>query len=291
MKGIIVAGGLGTRLYPLTNAINKHLLPVYNKPMIYYPLSILMQAGITEILVVSAPDDLPAFEKILGDGAKWGLSIQYAAQTQPRGIADAILIAAEFIGSDAVGLALGDNIFHGPAFSACLKKAAQISSGCLIFAQKMSDPREYAVVEFIEEPAGVIKPLEIEEKPDNPKSMYAVPGLYFYDNHVVELARTLTPSTRGELEITDLNRTYMKLGSLSIEILGRDVTWLDAGTLHTRQQASNFIQTVEDQLGMMIACPEEIAYREGYISAAQFQSLLEDMPENPYKQYLAGVLR
>ena len=291
MKGVILAGGLGTRMMPLTRVTNKHLLPVYNKPMIYYPLSTLMQAGITEILLISTPDSLPIFMNVLGDGSRWGLSILYAAQPQPRGIADAFLIAADFIRGETVGLALGDNIFLGASFSARLDRAAKISSGALIFAQKITDPRDYAVIEFMESATGTLTPLGIEEKPEDPNSRYAVPGLYFYDEQVVEIARSLRPSARDELEITDVNQAYLKLGALSVEILGRGVTWLDAGTPPTLHQASNFVQAMEEQSGVMVACPEETAYRAGYISAEQFQRLLEEMPDTQYKQYLAEILR
>ena len=289
MKGIILAGGQGTRLHPLTGAINKHLLPVYNKPMIYYPLSVLMLTGIREILVISTPFDLPTFRKILGDGSNWGLSITYAAQTQPRGIADAFLVGEEFIGKDSVSLILGDNIFYGSTLPERLKRASEISHGGLIFAYKMMNPREYAVIEF-SRAGNVLTPLGIEEKPEHPKSMFAIPGLYFYDNQVIEIARSLKPSKRGELEITDVNKIYLKNGMLLMEELGRGIAWLDAGAPDTLHQAGNFVQAVEERQGMMISCPEEIAYRMEYISGGQLKQLLDKMPDNYYKQYLASLI-
>jgi glucose-1-phosphate thymidylyltransferase len=290
MKGIILAGGKGTRLYPLTNAANKHLLPVYNKPMIYYPLSVLMLTGIREILLISTPVALPTFQKILGDGFKWGLSITYAAQTEPRGIADAFLIAEEFIGRDTVSLILGDNIFYGSTLSERLQRASNISSGALVFAYQMMDPGKYAVVEFSRASDGTHIPVGIQEKPHTPRSMYAIPGLYFYDNQVIQIAKSLRPSTRGELEITDVNKIYLNDKRLVVEELGRGIAWLDAGTHETLHQAANFVQAVEERQGMMISCPEEIAFHMGYISRDQFEELIKNMPGNYYKQYLASLI-
>lgn len=290
MKGIILSGGQGTRLYPLTEAINKHLLPVYNKPMIYYPLSVLMLTGVKDILVITTPVERPNFHKILGNGSKWGLSINYASQAQPRGVADAFLIASEFIGSDSVSLILGDNIFYGSTLPERLKRASGISSGAIVFAYKMMDPKNYAVIEFSRNKNGTLTPISIEEKPDKPKSMYAVPGLYFYDNQVIEIAKSLAPSARGELEITDINKAYLKNGGIFIEEMGRGIAWLDAGTHETLHQAANFVQAVEERQGMMISCPEEIAFRMGYISKKQLKKLIDGMPNNYYRQYLASLI-
>jgi glucose-1-phosphate thymidylyltransferase len=290
MKGIILAGGRGTRLYPLTNAANKHLLPVYNKPMIYYPLSVLMLAGIREILLISTPIDLPNFRKILGDGSKWGLSITYISQTEPRGIADAFLLAEEFIGENTVSLILGDNIFYGSTLSERLQRASNLSSGALVFAYQMMDPRKYAVMEFSTDNQGIHIPVDIQEKPDIPRSMYAIPGLYFYDNQVIQIAKSLKPSARGELEITDVNKIYLKSEKLMVEEMGRGIAWLDAGTHETLHQAANFVQAVEERQGMMISCPEEIAFHMEYISRDQLKDLIEEMPGNYYKQYLANLI-
>ena len=286
MRGIILAGGKGTRLHPLTIAISKQLLPVYDKPMIYYPLSMLMLAGITEILVISTPEDLPSFQRLLGDGEQWGLRFSYTEQAEPRGLADAFIIGKEFIGEESVCLILGDNIFFGTGLPAMLSKAAKLDSGAVVFAYPVRDPERYGVVEFDKD----YKVLSIEEKPSNPKSNYAVPGIYFYDNEVVSLAQQMVPSERGELEITDLNREYLHQSKLMVEVLGRGVAWLDAGTHESLLQASSFIETVEERQGLMVACPEEIAYRMGYISGAQLLKLAMDMPENSYGKYLIDFL-
>lgn len=282
MKGIILAGGRGTRLFPLTIGVSKQLLPVYDKPMVYYPLSMLMLAGIQEILVISSPGALPAFRALLGDGQKWGLRLSYAEQPEPRGLADAFLIGREFTGEDPVSLILGDNIFFGHGLPASLRKAAELKEGALIFAYPVRDPQRYGVVEFDEHG----RALSIEEKPEKPRSKYAVPGIYFYDGQVVKVAEDLTPSPRGELEITDLNCVYLERGQLRVEVLGRGVAWLDAGTHESLLQAANFVQAVEDRQGMMISCPEEIAYRLGYISQDELRQLANEMNSNEYGAYL-----
>lgn len=285
MKGIILAGGSGTRLFPLTIGMSKQLLPVYDKPMIYYPLSMLMLAGIRQILVISSPDALPVFMRLLGDGAKWGLEFSYAEQSKPRGLADAFRVGHDFVGDDPVALILGDNIFYGHGLPRQLRAAAQMDSGALIFAYPVKDPSRYGVVDFDE----TGKALSIEEKPLKPKSHYAVPGLYFYDNQVIDIAANLQPSGRGELEITDVNRTYMQRGQLQVDVFGRGVAWLDAGTHESLLQAANFVQAVEDRQGMMISCPEEIAYRMGYITADELRALGEAMDSNQYGQYLTNL--
>lgn len=282
MKGIILAGGKGTRLFPLTIGISKQILPVYDKPMIYYPLSMLMLAGIREILVISTPEALPVFQRLLGDGAHWGLHFEYAEQAEPRGLADAFLVGSTFIGSDPVALILGDNIFFGHGLPAQLRQAAALESGAMIFAYPVRDPERYGVVEFNE--AGVA--ISIEEKPAHPRSHYAVPGLYFYDNQVVEIANSLQPSARNEIEITDVNLNYLQRGQLRVAVMGRGVAWLDAGTHESLLQAANFVQAVEDRQGMMISCPEEIAFRLGYIDADQLRQLALEMDSNHYGQYL-----
>lgn len=282
MKGIILAGGHGTRLYPLTLGISKQMLPVYNKPMIYYPLSMLMLAGIREILIISTPTALPAFQELLGDGNQWGLSFSYVKQDQPRGLAEAFLLKPEFIDSQPVSLILGDNIFFGHGLPARLRQAAALQEGALIFAYPVRDPERYGVVDF--DASG--RALSIEEKPQKPRSNYAVPGLYFYDQQVVEIARNLKPSSRGEIEITDVNKVYLEKGQLRVEAIGRGFAWLDAGTHESLLQAANFVQAVEDRQGMMISCPEEIAYRLGYIDKDQLCKLAARMRENEYGKYL-----
>jgi glucose-1-phosphate thymidylyltransferase len=286
MKGIILSGGKGTRLYPLTIGVSKQLLPVYDKPMVYYPLSMLMLAGIREILVISTPDALPAFRSLLKDGAQLGLKISYAEQFEPRGLADAFLVGRDFIAGESVCLILGDNIFFGHGLPAQLRSAAQLTEGALIFAYPVRDPERYGVVEF--NSSGLA--LSIEEKPAKPRSHYAVPGIYFYDSHVSEHAATLKPSPRGEIEITDLNMIYLQQGQMRVEIFGRGVAWLDAGTHEALLQASNFVQTVQDRQGMMISCPEEIAFRLGFIDASQLRHQAQIMGGNQYGQYLLHLL-
>ena len=286
MKGIILSGGKGTRLYPLTIGVSKQLLPIYDKPMVYYPLSMLMLAGIRDILVISTPDALPAFRALLKDGSQLGLDFSYAEQAEPRGLADAFLVGREFIAEEPVCLILGDNIFFGHGLPYQLRGAAQLNHGALIFAYPVRDPERYGVVEF--DSQGMA--LSIEEKPARPRSHYAVPGMYFYDSQVASLAASLKPSARGEIEITDLNNIYLSHGELRVEVLGRGVAWLDAGTHEALLQASNFVQTVQDRQGMMISCPEEIAFRLNFINEKQLRKLALTMDSNQYGQYLLDLL-
>ena len=286
MKGIILAGGRGTRLFPLTISISKQLLPVYDKPMVYYPLSMLMLAGIRQVLFISTPESLPAFRSLLGSGSQWGMDFAYAEQPEPRGLADAFLVRPEIIQGEPVCLILGDNIFFGTGLPGMLRAAAQITQGALIFAYPVRDPQRYGVVEFDESGNA----LSIEEKPAKPRSSYAVPGLYFYDNQVVDIAANLKPSARGELEITDLNQVYLSRRQLRVDVMGRGIAWLDAGTHESLLQAANFVQAVEDRQGMMISCPEEIAYRLGYIDKAEVRRQARLMEGNEYGKYLLRLV-
>jgi glucose-1-phosphate thymidylyltransferase len=286
MKGIILAGGHGTRLYPLTIGLSKQLMPVYDKPMVYYPLSMLMLAGIREILLIGTPAALPSFQALLGDGSQWGLEFEYAEQQEPRGLADAFLIQPDFIGNQPVCLILGDNIFYGHGLRTLLGEADKLTHGALIFAYPVRDPQRYGVVEFDNDG----RALSIEEKPEKPRSFYAVPGLYFYDSKVSEIASNLKPSARGELEITDLNQVYLELGELRVNVMGRGVAWLDAGTHESLLQAANFVQTVEERQGMMISCPEEIAFRMRFIDNEQLRHQAQRYRGNHYGEYLLRLL-
>ena len=285
MKGIILAGGAGSRLYPLTHVVSKQLLPVYDKPLVYYPLSILMLAGIREILVISTPEDLPRFEQLLGDGSRWGINLRYAVQPKPEGLAQAFVIGRDFVGTSPVALILGDNIFYGHGFGSILREAASREEGATVFGYYVRDPERYGVVEF-EEGGQVVG---FEEKPENPRSHYAVTGLYFYDNQVLDIAANLAPSARGELEITDVNLEYLRRGKIQVELLGRGMAWLDTGTHESLQQATNFIETIEQRQGLKVSCPEEISYRMGYISAEDLARLAGPMEKSSYGQYLLEI--
>lgn len=286
MKGIILAGGSGTRLYPITKAVSKQLLPIYDKPMIYYPLSTLMLAGVQDVLIISTEQDLPLFERMLGDGHEIGMNFTYKVQKEPRGLAEAFIIGEEFIGQDNVVLVLGDNIFYGHGFTQTLERASKLKEGAIIFGYYVSNPTSYGVVEFGQDK----KVVSIEEKPQQPKSNYAVPGLYFYDNHVVEIAKNVKPSARGELEITAVNEEYRKRGKLTVELFGRGMAWLDTGTHDTLIEAANFVETIQKRQGLYVSCIEEIAYRKGYIDKEQLLKLAEPMMKTEYGKYLVNII-
>lgn len=287
MKGIILAGGLGTRLHPTTRGISKQMLPLYDKPMIYYPLSMLMLAGLREILVISTPDHLPSFQSLLRDGSHWGLNFQFTSQTEPRGLAEAFLIGEEFLAGDPVCLILGDNVFYGHGMPEVMRKAAALRTGALVFAYPVKDPTRYGVIEFDEH--GNV--LSIEEKPERPRSNFAVPGIYFFDGRAADFAHQVQPSARGELEITDIQRAYLERGELRAEVLGRGIAWLDAGTHQSLIRAAQFVQAVQERQGLMISCPEEIAFRLGYIDSSQLKTLANEMGDNDYSAYLLSLAR